>query len=576
MSLIEKVNANRKKLSVITIVVALVCVAGTAMFPAMAAGNQNSQQTVHKETPVQRGNVTVGISENGTASLEAIAITYDNYSSTSSDSSSTSNAVKALVEEVYVKAGQRVQAGDPIAKLSTAEIEESLATLRQSRKEAALNLEKAILDQKSGTISAKNTLQKRLNDAENADLNYDIEIDSAYSNLTSLKLAYQSAGEKKDDAAYQLDQHKATKTNYETEISDIKKQIADAEAAGDDTSNLQAALASLQAEYDEFMSTYSKVSTSLYNEWVAACKNFDAAKSKYQLADNSISSAEKTAESNRESALSYESNAQTLYEIEICQLNNNVASKKLNLENIDKNIEKLEAYLTDGQVKATCDGLIMNVYVVAGDKVSPNATLASIANSKNIYMSVSIDQEDIANLELGKAANIVLDAYPDKKITGKVDSISVTPAMGSSSTVSYKVNVKLDTEDDNIYEGMTGTVTFITKEVQDVITVSSKAIYTENGQSYVKVKDDSGNITPIAVEVGFSNGIITEIKSGLTEGQTAIIESKVSSNTKNNATSNKTSTASSENSTNNNSFSFGSDAIPQGMPAGGMARPMGG
>lgn len=47
---------------------------------------------------------------------------------------------------------------------------------------------------------------------------------------------------------------------------------------------------------------------------------------------------------------------------------------------------------------------------------------------------------------------------------------------------------------DGIYTDMTGNVTFIEKQVADVVYVSNKAIINEGTVSYVKVKDSDGTI----------------------------------------------------------------------------------
>ncbi|MEG1204869.1 MAG: efflux RND transporter periplasmic adaptor subunit [Angelakisella sp.] len=453
-----------------------------------------------------------------------LALTYDNYTSNSSDDS---NTVKALVEEVYVKAGQRVKEGDPIAKLSTDEIEESLNTLKQSYKEAQLALEKAKLDQTSGQIAAKATLQQRLNDAENADRNFDLTLEEADSSLGTLKVNMNNAGDRVDQLEDEIDALEEQPKEYKAQIAALQQAISDAQAAGEDTTALEQELAELKAEADEFDRNYRTERQKLYTALSTAYSTYETAKLKFEIASNSTNLNEATAEAKREEALSYTDKAQQLYDLEIAQLANAVSSREITVENLQKKIDKMEAYVSDGQVKATCDGLIMNVRVVAGDKVSPDGTLATIANSKNVYISVDIDQTDISTITLGKEANIFFDAYPEKTFTGKVDSITTVPAMSNSSTVSYQVKVKLEGDLEALYEGMTGSVTFISKEVKDVLKVSNRAIYTENGKTYVKVKDASGTITPTEVAIGFKSDTETEIQSGVNEGDIVIIESKV-------------------------------------------------
>lgn len=552
---------NKKILAAGTAVV--LCGALALRYPASAAG-KTDEQAVYKETITQRGNVTVGVTESGSASLESIALTYDNYSSTSS--SDDNSTVKALVEEVYVKAGQRVKEGDPIARLSTDEIEESLSTMQQSYREAELALEKATLEQTSGEMTAKTTLENRLSDAVNADLNYELALDEAGASQSSLKVNMNTAGDLVDKLEDEMDAFQAKPDEYKAEIKALKEQISAGQAAGEDTAALEAELADLQKEYDDFERTFRTEQQKLSVQLSNAYSTYSSAKLKYEISLNNETLDEANAQAERTTALSYKDKAQQLYDLEIAQLKNSVASKQLSLENLQKKIDKLQAYVTDGQVKATCDGLIMNVFVVAGDKVDPNDTLATIANSQNVYISVSIDQTDISLITLGKQSNILFDAYPDQPFTGKVDSITTTPAMSNSSTVSYTVKVKLDGDCTALYEGMTGSVTFVTEEVKDVLKVSSRAIYTENDQAYVKVKDTSGNLIPTPVVIGFTNGTETEIVSGLSEGDIVIIESKIGASNKSTGGSGNSKAASQS----SEAPAEGGMTLAQEIPAGGM------
>ena len=58
--------------------------------------------------------------------------------------------------------------------------------------------------------------------------------------------------------------------------------------------------------------------------------------------------------------------------------------------------------------------------------------------------------------------------------------------------------------------------------------VSNRAVYRENGKSYVHMRDESGNVISVEVVTGFSDGSYVEIIEGLSEGDTVLIESGVS------------------------------------------------
>ena len=121
---------------------------------------------------------------------------------------------------------------------------------------------------------------------------------------------------------------------------------------------------------------------------------------------------------------------------------------------------------------------------------------------------------------------IELSAYEDQTFAGEVESIDTSSSSGSS-TVSYNVTAAFTGDITGIYTDMTGNVTFISRQVTDVLYVSNKAVQSDGTTSYVKVKDADGTIRTVDVETGFSDGVNVEITSGLTEGETVLIESQV-------------------------------------------------
>lgn len=57
--------------------------------------------------------------------------------------------------------------------------------------------------------------------------------------------------------------------------------------------------------------------------------------------------------------------------------------------------------------------------------------------------------------------------------------------------------------------------------------MSNRAVFREGTKSFVKVRDEGGNIVKQEVTTGFSDGINVEIITGLSEGDIVLIESKV-------------------------------------------------
>lgn len=74
---------------------------------------------------------------------------------------------------------------------------------------------------------------------------------------------------------------------------------------------------------------------------------------------------------------------------------------------------------------------------------------------------------------------------------------------------------------------MTANVTFITKQVKDVLYISNRAVITDGTDSYVTKMLADGTKEKLRVQTGFSNGNYVEVSGELSEGDTILIESKV-------------------------------------------------
>ena len=255
---------------------------------------------------------------------------------------------------------------------------------------------------------------------------------------------------------------------------------------------------------------------------------------KYHQAEINAEQGKKKAELTMRQNLIKSDTADALYENTIAELEAKVQTAQLKVEELQSDIDEAASYLADGIITATSDGTVMSVNYAVGDKIKntdslTSSPLAVIGNTDVVYVSVSVDQEDIGSLEIGDPAQVVLSAFEDTYYDAVIYSISTSPAMGGTSTVSYAVTVQLQGDTSGIFNGMSATVTFVSKQVEDVIYVSNRAVTVEDGKSYVKIKDENGEAVKTEVTTGFSDGSNVEIQSGVNEGDIVLIESKVSS-----------------------------------------------
>gem|GEM_PF-1746674 len=111
----------------------------------------------------------------------------------------------------------------------------------------------------------------------------------------------------------------------------------------------------------------------------------------------------------------------------------------------------------DGAIYTKNAGTIMYIDASAGKKLA-NGFLMAYTNTDTISVHASVDQSDIAKLNVGDVATVVLE---DKDpLTGKIESIDPVSRSDSKASVSYNVTVTIETGDADVESNMTATVYF--------------------------------------------------------------------------------------------------------------------
>jgi HlyD family secretion protein len=205
-------------------------------------------------------------------------------------------------------------------------------------------------------------------------------------------------------------------------------------------------------------------------------------------------------------------------------------SQQLSLTQKENALQDAKDNLSYYYVRAPFSGTIASVPVQKGDNVSSGTTVATIITSQQVA-TISLNEVDIAKIQLGQKATLTFDAVADLKITGKVAQIDSIGTV-SQGVVNYNVKISFDTTDERIKPGMSVSAAIITNIKQDVLIAPNSAVKNQNGSAYVEMFDNalpaplagvqgSPSATPPRqqdVTVGISNDTSTEIISGIKEG----------------------------------------------------------
>jgi macrolide-specific efflux system membrane fusion protein len=171
---------------------------------------------------------------------------------------------------------------------------------------------------------------------------------------------------------------------------------------------------------------------------------------------------------------------------------------------------------------APLDGLIIARNVEPGQTVT--AADAVLVMSDRLIVKAQVDETDIGQVKLGQLARIVVDAYPQQTIEGRVDHISYEAKTVNNVTI-YEVDILPRRPPEFMRSGMTANVTFIIAARPGVLLLPAEAIHTDNGAATVQLPAASETEPPRSapITVGLTDGKRVEVLSGLEEGATVLV-----------------------------------------------------
>ncbi|MGW3342353.1 efflux RND transporter periplasmic adaptor subunit [Nonomuraea rubra] len=155
-----------------------------------------------------------------------------------------------------------------------------------------------------------------------------------------------------------------------------------------------------------------------------------------------------------------------------------------------------------------------------------------LADTTKLQLVGTFTESDAGKLKKGQDATITFDALPGVTATGEVTQIQPV-ASTSNNVVQYPVTITFTKVPGQVRLGQTATVEVVVGQAENVVTVPSTAVSTSGGQTTVTVLKD-GRQTRTPVEVGVQGSTLTEIKSGVSEGDQLVPPATTTGTTGNN------------------------------------------
>lgn len=442
-----------------------------------------------------------------------------------SNTGSTGSANSLTVAEVNVSVGQEISVGDVLYTLEEESVKELEEELESNVEKARADLDAVYANQTLSRQTAQYTYDSSTAYGSYADTEYSSTIATLENAVAQAEKALGQAQESLEDYEQQLAEITSA---YEDALVILENCRWSAENTDktNDTYNYTTRF--------QMMQTASSTVDNLEQQKERLEQNIEQAGENVKTAQQSYDGAQRSLARGRLSAaqtlalrqLAYNT-AQETYDIALAYLEEDAGEQESIYQETVEKWEEYSSHISDNAVLSQYNGIITGVNLNEGDSISTNTALVTLYDMDEVTVTVSVAEEDMRDIALGSMANISFTAYPDSIFKGEVTEIS-DASTDSAGNVTYEVTTTLQGDVSGLFQGMTGEITFITKESESVLYVSNRAVIREGTQSYVKVRNENGSIETKEIRTGFSDGINVEILEGLSEGDIVLIESKVS------------------------------------------------
>ena len=204
-------------------------------------------------------------------------------------------------------------------------------------------------------------------------------------------------------------------------------------------------------------------------------------------------------------------------------------------------VQRAQTNLGYATITSPIDGTVISKSVEEGQTVAASFNtpeLFTIAKDlTNMQVVADVDEADIGGVKEGDRVTFTVDAYPDDTFEGTVKQVRLQ-ATTTNNVVTYEVVISAQNADLKLKPGLTANVTIYTQERTGVLAVANKALrFTPTKETVgkdMKIVDckgknkvwtlDGKTLTAHPVSIGQTDGMHTEITTGLKAGQQIVTE----------------------------------------------------
>jgi RND family efflux transporter MFP subunit len=388
------------------------------------------------------------------------------------------------IKHLFADVGSQVRAGQIIAELDLPDVKAQLDQQVANQNASQLKL----LEQQSGVGLQMTTTSSGIKEAK--------------AGLQSAEVAYRQAQKNAslevNAAIASVNQAKASVKNDMASLKRNQQLLAKGYVAQQDVDNAQTLYDVAAAQLDSAQQNLNLVRIKAHDDIVTA--------------QNSLTSAKAAMASALANTASNTIKLQT------------VAEAKAELKQAKYQVDYANAEFDKTLIRTPISGTVTTLAAQQGETVAAGLaapTLITVVDLKRLQVDAYVDETDIGNVRLGQIAMVTVDAYPNRKFRGKVVKIA-SAATVQQNVVTYDTTIALENPEGLLKPGMTSTVDIMVGNREDVVAVPIEAVKSTKRGQVVYVLEGK-KVVAHPVTVGISDDTVSEIVSGLKEGDTVVL-----------------------------------------------------
>lgn len=210
-----------------------------------------------------------------------------------------------------------------------------------------------------------------------------------------------------------------------------------------------------------------------------------------------------------------------------------------------ESVQKAQTNLGYATITSPIDGVILSKAVEEGQTVAASFNTPELfviaQDLTDMRVIANIDEADIGGVKEGQRVTFTVDAFPDDTFEGAVTQVR-QEATTESNVVTYEVVISAPNADLKLKPGLTANVTIFTLEKNNVLAVPAKALrfmpndaFLQKGETIDDCEGDyklwtkEGSVFKAhKVQIGTTNGIMTEITGGIQAGTEVLTDFNIS------------------------------------------------